>query len=560
MCKSARLCFLLTPVLFASAYDVSAQGLNDLRTFTNPRVLENVQPRALPGQKQLYGARQPRSADDRPTEPNVNLNVGYTDPKKVFIYNPNTGKNDPVYLRAYDNTLIAPAIKAYPSQTVRIALNNNLPKEDVATCPPPNGRNHIIPSCFNITNLHFHGLHVSPAGNSDNVLLEVAPGQKFEYEINIPADHPAGTFWYHSHRHGSTALQVSSGMAGPFIIKGERTLAQARVRGGFADIDTILKRPENGEPLAEDILLFQQIAYACFEKDVLGRPKKEIKTTDGKPSSPWVCPEVDGKIEPGEVRFYSTQLGVQDWQIWPSSGRYTMVTGKMQPRLGVKTDGEGHLVTAGEVLRWRLIHGGVRDTINLKIVEAVDLAPGDSDPGIGPDAQLDWITRHCKGEIIQQWQFAVDGLTQHRAQVKTLNTLQPGYRSDILITFPRKGTYCVLDKEAASATTINPKQERGGKIDRLLARVVVQPGPEITTGSQVDHIISSLQAANPDLREAADALAAGDLTAFVAHTDLRDVSPIRPKPNPVHFNITFNPDFPIFRVLRRTTSSTTRSG
>ena len=166
-----------------------------------------------------------------------------------------------------------------------------------------------------------------------------------------------------------------------------------------------------------------------------------------------------------------------------------MVTGKMQPRLGVITDGEGHLVTAGEVLRWRLIHGGVRDTINLQIVEAVDLALGNSDSGIGPDAQLDWITRHCKGEIIQQWQFAVDGLTQHRAQVKTLNTLQPGYRSDILIIFPRKGTYCVLDKEAASATTINPKQEDGGKIDRLLARVVVQPGSEITTGSQVEHII-----------------------------------------------------------------------
>ena len=185
MCKSARLCFLLTPVFFASAYfasvyDVSAQGLNDLRTFTNPRVLENVQPRALLGQKQLYGARQPRSADERQTEINVNLNVGYTDPEKVFIYNPNTGKNDPVYLRAYDNTLIAPIIEAYPSQTVRISLNNNLPKEDVATCPPPNGRNHTIPSCCNLTNLHFHGLHVSPAGNSDNVLLEVAPGQKFE--------------------------------------------------------------------------------------------------------------------------------------------------------------------------------------------------------------------------------------------------------------------------------------------------------------------------------------------------------------------------------------------
>jgi hypothetical protein len=65
MCKSARLCFLLPPVFFASAYDVSAQGLNNLRTFTNPRVLENIQPRALPGQKQLFSLRpsSPPSAD-----------------------------------------------------------------------------------------------------------------------------------------------------------------------------------------------------------------------------------------------------------------------------------------------------------------------------------------------------------------------------------------------------------------------------------------------------------------------------------------------------------------
>ena len=145
-------------------------------------------------------------------------------------------------------------------------------------------------------------------------------------------------------------------------------------------------------------------------------------------------------------------------------------------------------------MRWRLIHGGVRDTVNLEIVEAEHFAPDDPGPGVGPEAQLAWITRHCKGEIVQQWQFAVDGLTQQRAQVKTLNTLQPGYRSDVLVTFPRKGVYCALDKEAASATTINP--ERDGKIDRLLASVVVEPGSEITTQSQVDHIISSLKAAS----------------------------------------------------------------
>jgi L-ascorbate oxidase len=536
MFKRARL-WLLLPMLCAAAHGVSAQGLNDLRTFANPPVLENIQPRPLPGQKQLNTLRPPSGTVSRPAELNFTINVGYTDPKKVYIYNPNTGKNDPVRLRSYDNTLIAPIIEAYPSQTIRISLHNNLPTEDVTTCPPPNGRNHTIPSCFNVTNLHFHGLHVSPVGNSDNVLLEVSPGQKFEYEVNIPADHPAGTFWYHSHRHGSTALQVSSGMVGPLIVKGERTVTQARERGGFADIDTIFKQSINGPPLSEDILLFQQIVYACFDKDTPPQPSNRIVTTDGNPSSPWICPERDGKIEPGEVQYYSTQFGLQSWR---NSGRYTMLTGRMQPRFGIITDGIGRLIKAGEVLRWRLIHGGARDTVNLQIVEAVGLAPGDSGPGVGAEAQLAWITQHCRGQTVQQWQFAVDGLTQQRAQVKVLNTLQPGYRSDILLSFPKQGTYCVLDKEAAPASTVNPRQQ--GKIDRLLASVIVTSGSEITTPSQVDHIVSLLKASNPDLQDVSDALAAGDLAAFVAHTDLTGVPAIRS--NLVAFNIVFNPDFP----------------
>ena len=61
---------------------------------------------------------------------------------------------------------------------------------------------------LNHTNLHTHGLHVSPAGNSDNVLLDIAPGETFEYEIKIPPDHVPGTYWYHAHMHGSTATQV----------------------------------------------------------------------------------------------------------------------------------------------------------------------------------------------------------------------------------------------------------------------------------------------------------------------------------------------------------------
>lgn len=67
-------------------------------------------------------------------------------------------------------------------------------------------------------NLHTHGLHVSPKGNADNVLLDIPAGGANVYEYRIPADHPQGLYWYHPHRHMETDGQVDSGLAGMLIV------------------------------------------------------------------------------------------------------------------------------------------------------------------------------------------------------------------------------------------------------------------------------------------------------------------------------------------------------
>lgn len=67
-------------------------------------------------------------------------------------------------------------------------------------------------------NLHTHGLTVSPAGNSDNVLLAVPQGRSNRYDIKIPTDHRHGLYWYHSHVHGLTDDDVYSGMAGQIVV------------------------------------------------------------------------------------------------------------------------------------------------------------------------------------------------------------------------------------------------------------------------------------------------------------------------------------------------------
>ncbi|MDD7968068.1 multicopper oxidase family protein [Actinomycetospora lemnae] len=68
------------------------------------------------------------------------------------------------------------------------------------------------------TNLHTHGLRVSPEGDSDNPFIHIPPGEVFDYRIAIPADHPAGTFWYHPHAHGYVADQLFAGLAGAVIV------------------------------------------------------------------------------------------------------------------------------------------------------------------------------------------------------------------------------------------------------------------------------------------------------------------------------------------------------
>lgn len=119
-------------------------------------------------------------------------------------------------LRAYEGSLPGPTLRARPGDTLKIRLRNDLPPN---SDPEPAGMD--LPHHFNTTNFHFHDRHVSPSGISDNVLRSMEPGEAYDIEIVIPADHPSGTYWYHPHHHGSADIQMSSGMAGALIVEGD---------------------------------------------------------------------------------------------------------------------------------------------------------------------------------------------------------------------------------------------------------------------------------------------------------------------------------------------------
>src|SRR3954469_21283848 len=132
----------------------------------------------------------------------------------------------------YEGAFPGPTLRVRPGDTLRVNLVNTLdalppglPQNSPFQCSPvtgpgqmPDATEHAM-TCD--TNLHVHGLHVSPDGNSDNIFLTVKAGESFQYEYQIPDNHPAGLYWYHPHRHGAVINQVFGGMAGPIIIEGD---------------------------------------------------------------------------------------------------------------------------------------------------------------------------------------------------------------------------------------------------------------------------------------------------------------------------------------------------
>jgi FtsP/CotA-like multicopper oxidase with cupredoxin domain len=75
----------------------------------------------------------------------------------------------------------------------------------------------------NTTNLHYHGMHVSPLGTADNMLLMVRANGKQRYLFQVPLDHPSGLFWYHAHVHGLVTNHVGRGAAGMIYVSNAYT-------------------------------------------------------------------------------------------------------------------------------------------------------------------------------------------------------------------------------------------------------------------------------------------------------------------------------------------------
>ncbi|WP_263358356.1 multicopper oxidase family protein [Acidicapsa ligni] len=199
--------------------------------------------------------------------------------------------NDPVSGRgafSFEGREVPPVIRVSPGQKLRITYLNRMRASSGEVC--------VDGPCMNMSNLHFHGLHVSPESPQDDVISMMAmPGESLRYTVDIPLNQPSGLYWYHTHPHGESYQQDLDGMSGAIVVEGiERYVPELR---GLKEQILILRDAElhQGDEASKRLTAAVDISQTtCGE--ATGDPGR-IFTVNGA-----VRPKI--AIAPGEKQFW----------------------------------------------------------------------------------------------------------------------------------------------------------------------------------------------------------------------------------------------------------------
>mmetsp|Transcript_4776 Transcript_4776/g.7266 ORF Transcript_4776/g.7266 Transcript_4776/m.7266 type:complete len:653 (+) Transcript_4776:95-2053(+) len=155
-------------------------------------------------------------------------------------------------------TYPGPTIAVLPGDNFTLVLTNELG-------PTPHNE-HIMNHMHspNTTNIHTHGLHIG--SDVDTVFVHAAPGETITYPYKIRDDHAPGLMWYHAHYHGSSTMQLMSGLVGALVVKPAHTGKQripASITEADAHILVVTKLVVSQETSGGKVTQGCGVGYAC---------------------------------------------------------------------------------------------------------------------------------------------------------------------------------------------------------------------------------------------------------------------------------------------------------
>ena len=325
-------------------------GVGAAATVAAPELLETVWPLQAPAAGQRLNPLQPELRSPRALRSrNGRLQLKLVCTPATVDMN----ATKPVKTWTYDGVVPGYTWEMQGGDLLVVNLHNRLPK-----LPYQPKMTMDRPHEWTTTNLHTHGLHVSPSGIADNVFLQIPPGDRQHYEIPVPEDHPAGLFWYHPHKHGGVTQQVRGGMAGIIVMRGDLDhipeIAAAKER------IMVLQSTE----LGTDYQLLDPIPDPTKEQAFF--PRKNVLYT------------VNGKLKP-KVTMYPGE--VQRWRLLNAAeGKYMSL--KLQDHDMHQLAWDGLTLPAPEATDVVLLSSGNRVELLIKAgkpgVYELMLTPGSS--------------------------------------------------------------------------------------------------------------------------------------------------------------------------------------
>ncbi|MGK4008326.1 multicopper oxidase domain-containing protein [Sorangium sp. So ce1036] len=335
---------------------------------------------------------------------------------------------------AYTGVIPGPTIELRPGDKLKLKLINGLPDDgtavDPAGCDANSGSGsgsgthggHGPGTQNNTTNLHTHGLHVDPGPPGDDIFLKIGPGESYDFTFEIPRDlampdgtlanHPAGTYWYHPHFHGATAIQVAGGMVGAILIRDEEN----------DDLDRLFSPEPKAGQGKEQLLVVGEFM---------------IQTKD----------PCDGRTRLATYKEMGAAGALPE-----TVKDFFHVNGQLNPILRMRPS---------EVQRLRVVHTGFRAPLDIAFLrvpdDQVDAATSLPKPGYNPfdyscasvDGGPPVLDRDAlRAKSVTYYQVATDGIT-YGAPLKMPLTdavseveyvVPPGGRVDLLVQFGA-GTY-----------------------------------------------------------------------------------------------------------------------